>query len=121
MLAPMSIQHHYWVGSNYLWAFEDEAPSEEFYNKTISHLKHWLRVPFKVLFHKAAIRPATIERRPFVGLHPQHRSVGILNGMGTKGTSLAPYFAWQLSHHLVHDTPINPEVAVERFTKILTK
>ena len=121
MIAPMAVQHHYWVGSNYLWEFEDDAPSEGFYNQTLSHLKHWLKMPFEVLFHKAAIRPATIERRPFVGFHPQHRSVGILNGMGTKGTSLAPYFAWQLTQHLVHDAPISSEVAVQRFSKILTK
>jgi glycine/D-amino acid oxidase-like deaminating enzyme len=121
LLAPMPVQHHYWVGSNYTWEFENDQPTDAFYQQTVAHLKHWLKVPFEVLFHKAAVRPATLERRPFVGFHPHQPSVGILNGMGTKGTSLAPFFAYHLTQHLVHGFPLMPEVAVERFAKILAK
>jgi glycine/D-amino acid oxidase-like deaminating enzyme len=83
-------------------------------------LKQWLKAPFKILFHKAAIRPATIERRPFVGFHPQFQNLGILNGMGTKGTSLAPFFANQLAQHLVHGFPLMNEVNISRFNRILS-
>lgn len=121
MLIPLGVKDYYWLGSNYIWDFEDDKPTEAFYNKTVNHLKHWLKVPFEVKFHKSAVRPATLERRPFVGLHPQHASIGILNGMGTKGISLAPYFAYQLTKHLVYGFPINPEVDVHRFSKILAK
>jgi hypothetical protein len=54
-------------------------------------------------------------------LHPQFPSLGILNGMGTKGSSLAPFFANQLAQHLVHGFPIMEEADVKRFSKILTK
>jgi glycine/D-amino acid oxidase-like deaminating enzyme len=56
-----------------------------------------------------------LERRPFVGLHPQNPRLGILNGMGTKGCSLAPYFARQLVRHLLYKEPIHPEASVSRF------
>jgi glycine/D-amino acid oxidase-like deaminating enzyme len=121
MLAPLPVQNTYWVGSNYQWEFEDDQPSEKFYRQTTELLKHWLKLPFKVLFHKAAVRPATIERRPFVGFHPVYQNIGILNGMGTKGTSLAPFFAYQLAQNLVHNFPITPEADVHRFTRILSK
>jgi glycine/D-amino acid oxidase-like deaminating enzyme len=121
MLAPLPVQNTYWVGSNYQWEFEDDQPSEKFFHQTTELLKHWLKLPFKVLFHKAAVRPATIERRPFVGFHPIYQNVGILNGMGTKGTSLAPFFAHQLAQNLVHNFPITPEADIHRFTKILSK
>jgi glycine/D-amino acid oxidase-like deaminating enzyme len=62
-----------------------------------------------------------LERRPFVGLHPQQPALGILNGMGTKGASLAPFFANQLTSHLVHNFPIHDEADIKRFTKILSK
>jgi glycine/D-amino acid oxidase-like deaminating enzyme len=120
MLAPLPVQNTFWVGSNYQWEFENNLPSESFYQQTNAHLKQWLKAPFKILFHKAAIRPATIERRPFVGLHPQFQNLGILNGMGTKGISLAPFFANQLAQHLVHGLPLMNEVNISRFNRILS-
>jgi len=111
----------FWVGSTYLWDFDNAEPSEKFLEQTEQALKNWLKVPFKILDHKAAIRPATVERRPFVGMHPYHPNIGILNGMGTKGCSLAPYFAKQLADHLVYKKEILPEADIKRFAKVLSK
>ena len=121
MLAPLPVQNLFWVGSNYQWSFPHHEPTKEFYDHTTAVLNGWLKLPYKVLFHKAAVRPATIERRPFVGLHPHQPEIGILNGMGTKGTSLAPFFANQLAQHLVHGLPISPEASIERFSRILSR
>jgi glycine/D-amino acid oxidase-like deaminating enzyme len=121
MLVPMPVQNVYWIGSNYQWEFEDDQPSQTFYNHAVNVLNNWLKKPYRVLFHKAAVRPATLERRPFVGLHPHVQQVGILNGMGTKGTSLAPFFAHQLCQHLVYNFPIAPEADIQRFNRILSK
>ncbi|MGZ3880699.1 MAG: NAD(P)/FAD-dependent oxidoreductase [Flavisolibacter sp.] len=121
VLAPLPDPDVYWVGSNYQWEFADSEPSEQFFNHATSVLNNWLKKPYKVLSHKAAIRPATLERRPFVGFHPQFQNIGILNGMGTKGTSLAPFFAHQLVQHLVYGLPITAEANVRRFTRILSK
>lgn len=119
VLAPLPTKDLFWFGSNYLWDFKDELPSEKFYSQSKSLLEKWLKLPFKILEHKASIRPATLERRPFVGLHPHFPSIGILNGMGSKGTSLAPFFGNQLVQHLVHGFPITDEANVNRFTRIL--
>lgn len=121
MLVPLPEEGMFWLGSNYQWDFDDDAPSEKFYKASTDLLQHWLKVPFKVVAHKAAIRPATLERRPFVGFHPQFPYVGILNGMGTKGTSLAPFFANQLAQQIVFGFPIAPEADVQRFSRILSK
>lgn len=120
-LVPLPQKNVYWIGSNYQWEFENDQPSPQFYQHATSVLSSWLKKPYKVLEHKAAVRPATLERRPFVGFHPQFQNIGILNGMGTKGTSLAPFFAHQLAQHLVHKFPIAPEADVHRFTRILSK
>ena len=121
MLCPLPVQNTFWVGSNYLWEFKDDQPSEQFYTQCTALLRHWLKVPFKVLFHKAAVRPATVERRPFVGFHPKNNNIGILNGMGTKGSSLAPFFANQLAQNLVYGFPISDEANIFRFSRILSK
>jgi glycine/D-amino acid oxidase-like deaminating enzyme len=121
MLAPLPEENIFWIGSNYQWEFENDHPSQQFYQHATTVLNGWLKKPYKVLSHKAAVRPATLERRPFVGFHPQFKNIGILNGMGTKGTSLAPFFANQLTQNLVHNFPIAPEADVHRFTRILSK
>ncbi len=109
----------FWVGSSYQWEFETDQPAESFLRQITSTLQNWLKVPFKVVNHIAAVRPATIERRPFVGFHPAQPRLGILNGMGTKGCSLAPFFARQLVQHIVEGEPIQADANVQRFSRVL--
>jgi len=111
----------FWIGSSYEWDFTDTDPSPAFREKIEKQLNNWLKLPYKVVDHLASERPANMERRPFVGLHPQMPSVGILNGMGTKGCTLAPYFANQLTDFLLQGKSIDPQVDVRRFTRILSR
>jgi len=111
---------YFWAGSTYDNEYKDEQPSEGFRARTIHQIKNWLKLPFTVEDHFAAIRPTNIERRPFVGMHPHIRQVGILNGMGTKGCSIAPWTAKQLADNLVSGTPIHPEAGLARFSRILS-
>ncbi|HTQ28830.1 MAG TPA: FAD-binding oxidoreductase [Puia sp.] len=111
----------FWVGSSYEWEFGDDQPSDLFRQRTESWLKDWLQLPFRVVDHVASIRPATLERRPFVGFHPGYSSIGILNGMGTKGCSLAPFFAKQLTEQMLGKSPVLPEADVKRFSRLLNR
>ncbi len=120
-IVPWKEKNMFWVGSNYIWDYTDLQPSASFRQRTEEHLTYWLRLPFRVIDHFAAERPANVERRPFVGLHPKYNSVGILNGMGTKGCSLAPYFAYQFAQHLLHNSTIEPAADVKRFTRVLSR
>jgi glycine/D-amino acid oxidase-like deaminating enzyme len=121
VMVPMLAKDHWWVGSDYQWEFENELPTPAFRDRIELLLKAWLKIPFTIVDHLAGIRPATIERRPFVGIHPLHPNIGILNGMGTKGCSLAPYFAKQLVDQLCFKKPILAEADVSRFKKILSR
>ncbi len=121
MLVPMVEKDRFWLGSAYTWDFTDTLPTEAFRNNAERVLQSWIKQPYNIISHLAGLRPATLERRPFVGLHPTHPSVGILNGMGTKGCSLAPYFAKQFTDHLIYKMPITPEADVKRFAKVLQR
>lgn len=121
MLVPMAEKGFFWVGASYVWDFPEVGPTEEFRVKTEQVLKEWLKVPYKIVEHRSGLRPATLERRPFVGIHPVHNAIGILNGMGTKGCSLAPFFARQLCDRLYYNMPIAPDADVQRFAKILSR
>lgn len=120
-IVPMAQKGIFWVGTNYIWNFDNDAITEEYAVSTKQILDNWLKVPYKVLEHRSAVRPATVERRPFVGFHPIHKNVGILNGLGTKGCSLGPFFANQLFQNITQQTPIKKEALVNRFDKVLSR
>jgi glycine/D-amino acid oxidase-like deaminating enzyme len=110
----------FWLGSSYEWIFEDDLPSAKFRSNAEFWLKSFLKLPYILLEHFAAIRPATLERRPFAGFHPLYPQIGILNGFGTKGCSLAPYFAKQLADKISGTGNIDPLADINRFKKILS-
>jgi len=114
-------ENTFWLGSTYLWEFEHDAPTPGFYQFAKNWLQLTVKMPFTIVDHLAALRPATLERRPFVGLHPVHKAVGIFNGMGTKGCSLAPYFARQLADLLINNVAVKPEADVQRFRRVLSR
>jgi glycine/D-amino acid oxidase-like deaminating enzyme len=121
VLVPLETNGLFWIGSNYLWDFENTDPTPEFRAGAEAAIKEWLKIPFKIIEHRAGIRPATLERRPFVGMHPHYPAIGILNGMGTKGCSLAPFFAKQLIRRLLSGESITAEADVSRFQRILSR
>ena len=111
----------FWIGSSYEWEFDDVKPTAVFRQKVESFLHQFVKLPYTIVDHIASDRPANMERRPFVGLHPNHPQVGILNGMGTKGCSLAPFFAQQLAGYLIDGKSIYPDADVRRFESVLRK
>lgn len=111
----------WWAGSSNELSFKTTAPDEIFYIRTTSALKSILKNQFIIKEHWASLRPAAVERRPFVGMHPVYEQIGILNGMGSKGCSLAPWFAKELADNIISNKPINPLVDVQRYSKVLSK
>jgi glycine/D-amino acid oxidase-like deaminating enzyme len=114
-------ENYWWIGSSNELTFETAAPTEGFKTATIASLKSILKIPFTVKEHCSSLRPATVERRPFAGLHPLNDTIGILNGMGSKGCSLAPWFAKEFAENLVYNKPINALADVQRFARVLGK
>lgn len=113
-ITPMG-QDRYWVGATYEWQNFDPNPTEKMKDRIHAKLEEVIQVPYKIEHHWAGIRPASKNRKPVMGTHPIHNNVHILNGMGTKGTSLAPYFSKLLYHHIYQDSSIMEEVNVQRY------
>ena len=120
-LVPLPQKDQWWIGSAYSWDLDDPNPTTAFREQAEQLLRQWLKLPYRVTGHVAGVRPATVERRPFVGLHPLYPAIGLLNGLGTKGCSLAPYFAQQLVRHLLRGGPISPEADIRRFSRMLSR
>ena len=111
----------FWIGSSFDWKYNDLNPSEPFRARTEAQLKQWLKIPYTTEHHWASERPTTVDHKPFAGFHPSHPAVGMLNGMGAKGCSQAPYFANSIAQHLINGTPLNAEADIKRYTRILSR
>ena len=104
----------YKVGATYEWADLTEMPTEKGKFDLVDKLRKVIKVPFTIIEHKAGIRPTVNDRRPLLGIHPQHPALAVFNGMGTKGVMLAPFFAKQLLDFLENGIPLDPEVDIKR-------
>ncbi len=111
----------WWAGSSNELEFTSAEPSENFKERTVATLKSILKIPFTVKEHLSALRSATVERRPFVGIHPMYKQLAILNGMGSKGCSLAPWFAKELADNLTNEKSIDSSADVQRFGRLLSR
>lgn len=105
----------YWVGATFAWDYPNEAPTPEKRVVLEEGLQQLLKVPYTVLDQQAGVRPSGTDRRPMLGIHPQYSALGIFNGLGTKGSSLAPAMAAHFADHLLQNAPLWPEVDIKRF------
>lgn len=107
----------YWVGASTQWEYPDALPSETGKKELIEKLDKAISVPYTILDHKAAIRPTVRDRRPFIGQHPKLKNLYLLNGFGTKGTSLGPYWTKHFVDYLVDGTALSKEVDIVRYQR----
>ena len=108
----------YRLGATYSWHELDFIPTEQGRNELMGKYQKLMKPEMKIGSHRAGVRPATKDRRPFIGMHPEFENVGIFNGLGSKGVSLAPYFAKQFVDFLVNDKELHPEVNINRFASL---
>jgi len=108
---------HYVVGATYDHKQLDYEPTAEGIKNLQDRLHKIFKGKYELVSSSAGIRPATFDRRPFIGFHSEHPQIGIFNGFGTKGVSLVPYFAGQLVNYLKGGGQIMDEVNVSRVTR----
>lgn len=103
------------VGATYSWDPLDWEPSETGKVFLMDKLNVWFKSSYEVVEHQAGVRPAVQGRRPLIGLHPEFAAMGIFNGLGSKGVSLAPFFAQQFAGFLLDGKELDPAANINRF------
>lgn len=113
-VVPTGVTGLYRVGATYNTKDLTESVTQQGKIELADKLSELMKVPFEVTTQNWGIRPSTADRRPFLGSHPEEKNVVIFNGLGTKGVSLAPYFANQLVNWLLGQGGIDQEVDIGR-------
>lgn len=102
-------------GATYSWHELDFEVTEKARETLQEKIRKFFKPEYKILSQQAGVRPSTTDRRPFIGKHPEFENIFIFNGLGTKGVSLAPFFARQFRDFLLNGKEINPETTIGRF------
>lgn len=93
-------------------------PTEKGKAEMEDHLKEIYTGDYTIREHTAGIRPTVVDRRPIIGNHLLHPNVFILNGMGTRGTLLAPQMTEFLYDFIESGKEIAREANIRRFDKL---
>lgn len=109
--------HRYRVGSTFAWDAVWDGPTgsgrQELSRKLSGILVDLPSGPFEFA---CGVRPATRDRRPLLGRVAPRQFV--FNGLGARGALLAPWCAEHLVDHMIHGSPLDPEVNVARFEAV---
>ena len=111
----------YKIGATFNWTDKTSKPTKEGRAELIEKLDKVISVPYTIVDQNAGVRPTVKDRRPLVGIHPEHRQLAVLNGMGTRGVMIAPSMAKELYEHLEHGEPLDLEVDIKRYAKSPTQ
>ncbi|HRN78880.1 MAG TPA: FAD-dependent oxidoreductase [Ferruginibacter sp.] len=109
----------WWCGSNHQWVYNHLNPDTTWREHVLHQLKGWLKVPFEITDHTVAERPTTAGQFPLIGMHPAYHRVGILNGLGTRGLTLAQWYAEHFAALLCGEIHEIPGYNHARFLKAL--
>lgn len=114
-LVPFGSENLWRVGATYEHAPFVESVTPQSREALDTKLRALIRLPYDIVHQDWGIRPTTPDRRPMLGAHPENKNVIIFNGLGTKGVSLAPYFASRLADWLEGQGDLPAEVNINRF------
>ena len=105
----------FWVGATFSPHDKTSDSTEKAKNWLKQKLEDLIQVPYTIYFHGAAIRPTVKDRRPFLGVHREIRSLFVFNGLGTRGVLMAPLLSKWLYEFIEKGKHLPEEVAIERF------
>jgi glycine oxidase len=105
------------LGATYELENPNPDPTDEGRIEILSSFEQVSSSPYKVVDHKSGYRPATHDRKPVIGMLPDHPHVGTFNGFGSKGVMLIPHFAEEFASFLKGDSGLHPEVRLARYFK----
>ena len=116
MLIPLG-DDIYKVGATYSRHEYTSIPSIEKREEILEKLAKMIATPFEVVDQVCGVRPTIKDRRPLLGSLKNNRRIAFLNGLGTRGLSMAPLAAQWLYNHLEQNAAIPEEVTLNRFLK----
>ena len=104
----------YKVGATFGAGIEDALAIDRAKIEILSKLKTMINCSYQMIGDTAGIRPTTRDRKPLVGTFPTNPRMAFLNGLGSRGFTMAPLLAQILYGHLEESRLIPQEMDINR-------
>ncbi len=106
----------HWVGATYEWDYNQVEPTPEGQAVLVNQLNKMLKGNYRIISQHAGLRPTVSDRKPIITCHADHHNMWSINGLGTKGSSMAPYVVNRFIDLLAHPDSKN-EFGINRLFK----
>jgi glycine oxidase len=103
------------VGSTYTWDNLNMIPTEHGRQELQERFRALTSTGYTITAHRAAVRPATDDRNPYIGVHPRHERLMLFNGFGSRGSLTTPWYAKQCAQRLLLGYDLPKECDIARF------
>jgi glycine/D-amino acid oxidase-like deaminating enzyme len=104
----------YRLGATHYHDRQDNLPTDSGRDKLLEGMRQLLQHPeaLEVESNEAGVRPATADRQPFIGTHPEHEQLHMFNGFGAHGSLTIPWYAGQMVNWLLQGKalPLNADI-----------
>ncbi|WP_081210491.1 NAD(P)/FAD-dependent oxidoreductase [Salegentibacter sediminis] len=107
----------YRVGATYNNQDNSPDPTSNAREELISKLSAIISCKFDVVDQVAGIRPASKDRRPLAGQHPEYKNLYCCNGFGSRGMLISPMLSEEMLQLTESGKPLPTELDLSRFTK----
>ena len=78
-------------------------------------VKKMISCKFEVVNQVTGIRPTVKDRKPLIGCLQDSKTISFLNGLGTRGLTMAPLLAEHLFEYLENDKTLPEAINIKRF------
>lgn len=102
------------IGSTYSWSNIEPGTTSEAAESILRSVRQFIQPDIKVVAQRYGVRPTSLDKRPIIGQLKSDKRISVLNGLGTKGVSLAPYAARLLKDLLLYNKPVPDELDLYR-------
>jgi glycine/D-amino acid oxidase-like deaminating enzyme len=107
----------YKYGATYSREELNDLPTKAARFELEEKLSQMLNCDYEIIDQVAGVRPTVRDRKPILGVHPEHQNLFILNGFGSRGVMAAPALSSKLIKHIFDGEEIEKEVNLSRFLK----
>ncbi len=110
-------KNYFRIGATYDEHDLSEVPTEAGKGELLESIQALIAPQYtlQVKQHTAGLRPCTKDFRPFIGSHPTDRGLHVFNGLGSKGTLLAPELIRCFLDYLLKGLPLDSEIDCKRY------
>lgn len=117
-LIPLT-QTHFKLGATFEPGIIDTKPTVDAQQLLLQSLHQVCSglQPIEITEHRAGVRPATLDKQPFIGTHPCYGNLHIFNGFGTKGSLAIPWYARRFVDALTEQLPLPSRCDIRRYAQ----